>query len=323
MLPADWPCEVTFTREGSEPKTVFVRLTALPYASARPAPMPEEEEKLPDDADKPQKPGDKKADDKEPEGKQPPMPMPMRRAPAIPLHDAGKIRDAALNGEIARWTLQRWRSAAKLAADEGVAGVRYVDEMRADGERVGNLEALLARDGKCVVRYDLSGNKTVLGFDGETFWQTTDEKTQSISQAKALRNAYFLQAFVTAQCLKSDAFAGLGTLRLDGSDKAAQRPAFRLNLIDDASEETYLWFSVFGSEGRPDIRLLKAGVALDDDDPLPNVRFADWQTVAGMELPRTRQLIRGLGEIAEQTLVNITCEVLQELDPASFRADKP
>jgi hypothetical protein len=96
-----------------------------------------------------------------------------------------------------------------------------------------------------------------------------------------------------------------------------------LNLIDDASEETYLWFSVFGSEGRPDIRLLKAGVALDDDDPLPNLHFADWQTVAGMELPRTRQLIRGLGEIAEQTLVNITCEVLQELDPASFRADKP
>jgi S1-C subfamily serine protease len=343
MLPAGWPCEVTFTREGSEPKTVFVRLTALPYESARPAPKPEEEEKGPDEekSREPEKPSgkekesdDKKPEEKKSEDKQPseedarrgkglPMPMPMRRAPAIPLHDAGKIRDAELNGEIARWALHRWRSAAKLATNEGVAGIRVIDEVQRDGEKVGSLEALLARDGKCVVRYDVSGKKMSIGFDGETFWQISDDRTQPISQAKALRDAFFLQAFIMAQCLKNDAFAGLGKLTLDGSDKAAQRPAFRLKLIDDASEETYLWFSVFGSEGRPDIRLLKAGAAIDDDDPLPNVRFVDWQTVAGMELPRTRQMIRGLGEIVERSLVNINCEVREKMEADSFRADKP
>lgn len=332
MLPAGWPCEVTFTREGNEPRTVFVRLTALPYESARPAPMPDEEKKRSQEEGKSEKPGEKEGEEKKPEDKGPSdedrprgkgPPMPMRRAPAIPLHDAGKIRDAELNGEIAHWTFHRWQSAAKLGADRGVAGIRYLDEVRADEEKIGSLEAFLARDGKCVVRYDLSGKKMAIGFDGEAFWQTIDDKTQSISQAKALRNAYFLQAFIVAQGFKSDALVGLGKLALDGSDKAVQRPAFRLKLIDDASEETYLWLSVFGSEGRPDIRLLKAGPAIDDDDPLPNVRFVDWQSIAGMELPRTREVIQGLGENVEQTLANITCEVLKEVDPSSFRADKP
>lgn len=193
-----------------------------------------------------------------------------------------------------------------------------VDELRSEDSPLGALESHLAFDGRCVVRYELAGKKTAVGYDGKTYWQTVDGKSQSVSQAKALRNPYFWQAFAIAQCLQSEPFLGLGSLKLDGSDKAAAQPAFRINLTDESTEEAYLWLSVFGAEGRPVIGLLKSGVALDDEDPIPSVRFVDWQTVANRQLPRKRELVTGLAETVQQTFVNQSCEVVKEVTSGLF-----
>jgi serine protease Do len=333
IFPAGWPVTLTFEREKVQ-RTITVRLTALPYEpivkEPRPAPKPEDkkpEDKKPDEP-KPAEsqsnfqPGDegqnKQPGEKEPEGKreEPKPPPPQIRLPGQRPNfgKQGQIRDPKLNASIARELVGRWQSAGRIAPAHGETAVRMISDIFRKEEKVGSQTLVLHPQGYVLASYDVDGKTTTVGFDGKTYWMVTSDKSaHEITAAKAHRDPHFAQGVVLAGLLQSEAWQSAGKLSLDGSDKAAGRLCYRFKLTDSASEELFVWLSVVNDQLQPEIRLVKTGGGIDDDEPIPSTLYRGWQRGTRFELPRERTLVRGL---AEEEILRVVATQILESEPA-------
>ncbi|MEX2177028.1 MAG: trypsin-like peptidase domain-containing protein [Pirellulaceae bacterium] len=320
LYPAGWPARVVYERDGQR-HIAHVRLTALPYESLV-RPMEKPADKPP--ADKP--PAEKPPEETPGEGKEPKMPPDAPRLKVepqakLPLVDAGKIRDPALNQQIARQILQRWKMGAVQGAASALpSGLRIDSEIRRGDAVVGRQVLVVASGGRVRAEYELAGQPAVVvGSNGSAFWQqTADKGLQSVGAAKALRDPHFAQGAVLECLLAAEPLAHWGSLSLEGSDKAHHRLCYRLAATDTSSEQLFVWLSVHDASGAPHIELVKSGVGIDDGEPSPSTVYGDFRPIGGLLVPYRRTLVRGLAESPELEIVTTQCQPLADVDNGLF-----
>lgn len=347
IYPAGWPVTLTFEREGKQ-HTATVRLTALPYEpivreqpKIEPAPEKKPEEKQPAEEKKPEekpaeKPAEKSAEPtaqeekKEEEKKADPQPE-KPEAPKLPVPQikmpgqkpnfgkGGEIRDVKLNASIARELVGRWQYAAREFTVDGQnpGGLMLVSDIFRQENKVGSQTLTFNSQGQVRVEYEIDGKTTALGFDGKTYWlKAADKPAQEVTAAKAHRDPHFSQGAVLDGLLQAEIWQPLGKLSLAGSDKAAGRLCYRLEMNDSSSEQVFVWLSVTNEQLQPTVQLVKSGVGIDDDEPIASTVYRQWKRVANVDLPHERTLVRKLAE--EEQLRIVTTEVMTSQGPAEF-----
>jgi S1-C subfamily serine protease len=336
--PADWPCQLTFEHPPGGPRrTIRVRLTALPYdlsAPMPPMPMPipdgEEqepgsEEKKPDDArpgdpPPPEKPAEQKPSEAKPaEEKQPDpekqseeerfrgkRPMPIRIGPQRAPLDPGKVRFPELMKESVTLLLQKWQGSVTAPA-----ALQATEEVVRGGEVVGTAKITVAADGRFAVRVQRQDDVNVVAFDGKSFWrQDGKEKTEEVPFEKAVRDPLAAHAVAMTLMLRGEAHAAFGSLALDGGDKAQGQVAYRISTAPTEQDPLYVWLSVFDNEGRIGLQLLKTGIGLYDDEPIPALTYHDWKPAAGVNWPHRKVFVKGFAESAGDELRTQSVEAI-------------
>ncbi|MCH7728324.1 MAG: trypsin-like peptidase domain-containing protein [Planctomycetes bacterium] len=303
-LPADWPAELVYEREGQR-QTIMVRLYSLPYQTSKP---------------KEPKPDEKKPEDKKPDDKKPPA-QPVRRGPKVSIANAGEIRDEALNRANANRVIQRWKEFTIEDKSSGdTRTYRIKDDVSRGGKKVGEQETLIATDGRFRVTYTEPANTQTFGFDGKSFW-THDGigDPEILKTSKALLNFNIYPVATLATLFRENPLADFGEIQLQGSDKSQNQVAYRLKTLDDEGDWFYIWLSVFGTDGRQQVRLLKSGPDLDGDGSSGAVVYGDWRAVEGVKIPFRRALVKGLAEIRQAQYITTHCEVVREVPETAFQ----
>jgi len=292
--PARWPVELALEHEG-QARTIHVRLSPLPYErfvqpNLKPREKPAEEQ--------PEKP-----DSERPRGDQAPPRSPINERPPIPLHDAGKIRDAKLNAQIAKELLAHWRERRREA--NGNELTITSDVLRSESV-IGEQIITISSGARVQVEYVIDGQRTnIAGDESGCRRIAAGGESQPISRGKALLDPHFAQGLALAALIHDEWPAAWGELALDGADKANSRLCYRLSLTDaESSERLYLWLSVFDASGQPHVELVKTAVGLDDDEPIAGTLYAGAQPTEGLVLPARRTFVRGLAESPELVVVS-------------------
>lgn len=297
--PAGWPVSVTFERDGQQ-KTVHVRLLPLPYEPvakpAAPSPDQPKEEKAPEDAPKIEL--------------KPPL-------PELPLGDAGKIRDQAINRQIAEELLSRWRRGTGQEA-QAIAGLEIESDVWQDDEKVGTQKLVVARDGRLRVEYDINSKRTVVACDGVKCWDDLpDREPREITRGKAILDPHFAQGIALAAMISDKPLAGWGELALDGSDKADGRLCYRLSVTDASSEQLFLWLTFSPNPAEP-LELIKTGVGLDDHEPIPSTLLSDFRQIGSYQIPHRRILVQGISESTAFEIRTTSCKAASTFDEMTF-----
>lgn len=340
-LPADWPVELTYDREGVQ-KTLWVRLTALPYGQQQihpPEEQPPKGEEPPkadegggeqekaqekDEGEDNEKPDEPKPDDEKPDQPKAPQPRRIQVGRARPnFGQEGRIRDLELNRKNAAYVARRWRQFSGVAdMKEGASGFEIVDDLMRKDKRIGQARTLLTRDGRFRVSYTEYGAEYVYVFDGEKYYaHLPDQPPGEIDVDTLLAQPLAAQAAALAAMFREAPLENLGSLRIDGSDKAQRRPCFRLRISatdDDRSTRWFVWLRQFDDAGQPHIELSKT--AADVDGAETGVAYADWKKVGGVALPHTRSLVSGLDEAFIVQLRTVEAKPLEKLDDDEFRS---
>jgi S1-C subfamily serine protease len=289
---------------------------------------PGEEEKLPPDGEKP-KDGEKPAEkptDKPPAKPKEETPKPKEiRVPMPPRPNfgrAGEVRDAALNQENARRILARWQDFQGVPRlEEDVVAWRINDALARGSDAVGEQTLLVARDGRFVVHVNVDGKQSRFGYDGQEFWTAeAGAAPEPIDGERLLRNPFAAQSFMLATLATTEPLASIGKVQLDAGDKAHRQLAYRIKAVDAEGDPFYVWLSVLGASGQPEVRLLKTSEAYDDAKT-PAVLYDDWQASGGLLLPAKRYIVSGLDEKVALTITLERAEPLREVDAQVFRKE--
>lgn len=328
-LPAGWPCEVTFEHEGKR-STVHVRLTPLPYGGAQP-PMAEPKEKEPEDKqEEPKKDAEPKQDgeakpeeEKKPEEKKPeekpPMQIKLPKQAPPNFGVEGEVRDQALNRENAKRLLVRWREFTGQPADDNTAGWRISDRLVRGEQQVGTQTLVVGRDGRFVLDLKLDDKISRFGYDGKTFWTAVgDDAPGEVDAEKLARNPFAAQAFILATLQTEQPLSSIGNVMIDAGDKAHGQLAYRVKAIDADADEFFVWLSVLGIDGQPQVRLLKTAETFDDERT-PGVVYDDWRAVNGLQFPHERRIVGGLAETVALTITTQQVESLDSLTDTLFQ----
>jgi hypothetical protein len=170
--------------------------------------------------------------------------------------------------------------------------------------------------------HDIDGKASVVAFDGKTCWDDlADREPREIAKGKAILDPHFAQAIAIGALIAEQPLAGWGELALDGADKAGQRLCYRLSATDESSEQLFVWLSVLDDRGAPHVELVKSGVGLDNDEPIPATLYGDFRPIGSYQIPHRRRLVRGLAEETTAEVVTTKCEPLSSIDGAQF--EKP
>jgi serine protease Do len=352
LYPAGWPVEVTLERGGVQ-KTIHVRLTALPYEPVA-KPMNKPDDKPPEEKPKEEKPAEEKpqdekpaenkpAEDKKPEGEKkpqdekkpaegkrppgepmpfpiPPMPKLEPPRPKLELGEPGKIRLKDVNQDIAREILGKWKNTAGGSSGAAAKGLRVESEIRRDDAVVGKQLLIAAADGRVRAEYEIGGKRTVVVADGAKYWLLAPGKvTQEVTSAKAILDPHFAQAAVLGSLLAEQPLSHWGELALDGSDKAQRQLCYRLSATDPSSEQLFVWLSVYGPAGSPQVELVKSGVGIDDDEPIPSTIYGEFRKLNGLSIPHRRTLVQGLAEVPMLEVTTTKCELLSTIAEELFQ----
>jgi S1-C subfamily serine protease len=314
IYPADWPVALTFEHEGAQ-KSIVVRLTPLPYEpivreqspAEKPKPTPK------DEGDKKEE-NEQKGDDEKPK-----LPVPeLKLGQAKPnFGQAGQVRDAKLNEQIARDLVARWQ--AKSPRREKLEAITVESDVFRGETKIGTQRLSFTAAGLARAEYELEGQTTIVGYNGKEYWlQVPGKPVQTINVAKAHRDPHFAQATILAGLLQAPSWQQAGKLSLDGSDKAAGQLCYRLALTDPDSEQLYVWLSVVNDQLQPELNLIKSGVGYDDDEPIDSTLYRQWKVAAGVNLPHERTLVRSLAETERLRIVTTRVEAHQDVTPALF-----
>jgi serine protease Do len=309
-LPADWPVELTYERDGAQ-QTIWVRLLALPYdlRQFEPPEMPPAEDQKDGEAPKkspPEKPAEKPQDKVE---TRPPTNV-----------TPGVIRDEPLNQQNCRRIVQQWKAASGVARlGDDVKALRITDDVVRGERTVGRHTLLLATDGRFRVEYDVGKESFTAAFDGQRYWHKDSASTTTeLSPAKALLNPFISQAATLAALFHEEPLSQIGKVLLDGGDKAQGRVAYRLKSIDAAGDWFYVWLSVLDDGGQPHVELLKSGPDVDADPSRPAVLYADWREIGGLRFPFRRSLVKELAERENLRFVARDFESLKAVSDSEF-----
>lgn len=247
-----------------------------------------------------------------PEVPKPPMPQIKPPQPKANFGKAGEVRDKKLNESIARELATRWQVSGSESAAKEKTCLTIVSDIYRQQEKVGQQTLQISQAGWVVVAYEIDGKKSFVGFDGKVFWlQSGDNPAHEVSAAKAHRDPHFAQGTVLCGLLQSEIWQAAGKLSLAGSDKAAGRLCYRLQLTDDTSEELFVWLSAVNEQLQPQIQLVKTGVGIDDEEPIASTVYRQWKRVGQCDLPAERILVRKLAE-EEQLRIVMARAMLEE-----------
>lgn len=324
-LPAGWPCEVTFEHEGKK-STVHVRLTALPYGNQQ-APMAEPKEDDEKDGQKKEEPkseekpaekeGDAKKDDKKEDATKA-IPVQLPRPKPANFGVAGEVRDAKLNEENAKRLLEQWQQFAGKPAADDIQGWTLHDTLVRGDLALGQQTLTLARDGRFAVTVTIEGKTSRFGHDGKVFWSAIgDEAPTEVDAERLARNPFGAQGYVLATMLSAEPLASIGKVMVDAGDKASGSLAYRLKAIDADSDELFVWLSVLGSDGQPQVRLVKTAETYDDERT-PGVIYDAWRDAGGVQFPHERRIVQGLAEATSLTIKTQDVAPLKTLDDSLF-----
>ncbi|MFK7766556.1 MAG: S1C family serine protease [Mariniblastus sp.] len=309
-LPEDWPTKLVIRKTDGQEKTIVVRTFGLPYARPR----------------KPKKgpPGSKDDPEKAKQAK--------RQMEMIELlsADPGEMRLKEINQKYASVVLDEWKSLdgpTKKLEKLGVA--KLVDKVMKDGEQVGTQTIWIASDGRFRTEWNLDGelgnkNATYV-FDGTSFYRTFKndgaDVTKIMTTIEAKVNLAVVQALCMSAAMQETPFAALGELFLDGGDKTLDQNSYRLKLFDDELDPFFVWVRMYGDDGHPAARLMKAGADKDCADG--GVVVDDWTQVGPISVPLARHFVSGLLEQPGLKVVNQNHEWLTDVDEEWFHAEDP
>jgi S1-C subfamily serine protease len=283
MLPEGWPAELVVERDGKQ-HTVRVRLDPLNYGADPKRPMPKK-------------------------GK----PSIKLSGPRLKLQDAGLVRDAALNRDMCRLVLAKWRNVAFRSAKGRLATrvFQLQDDVFRDGNKVGTQTLTISSNGRFHVELTIDGKRQVLQHAGKE----NNDKPSSEALSDLLTSPYGLQAAVLCGMLQKSSLSPLfkhGTI--DGTGRSQQQRAFRVQLATtfDFDRPVFVWLSQFDDAGREHVQLLKTGIHPDGDEPRPCMTYHEWKTVDGVALPFLRRLVVETAETPVLELRTRTCKPLSE-----------
>ncbi len=300
-LPEGWPATVTH-RRGDEVHNFTVRLTALPYGKQRP-----------EAAKPPGKPAPKKKEGDE-KGKPKPLPIHLQKK-KLTLGKPGEIGNLERNREAAATVLSRLRKGSSPGVTSG--GFYCEEELFRDGNLVGKQQVTLAADGRFRINYVLDDSVEQWQFDGKQFSRGADTESQDASLDAALADPFASSAFYLSNLLTNKPLTLVGQPQLDGADKASKQRAYRIQFPGDVSPRLLMWVSMFDTQGRPQLRLLKSGLDADGAGSIPSVTYANWQKVGGALLPSERTFVKGIDETTSLKIVAREWTVLDQL-PENF-----
>jgi S1-C subfamily serine protease len=315
-LPADWPAMLKIRPVGGEPKTIVTRLLGLPYhpppAPRKPVPRDRDAEK--DDSQG--KDGEKPSPAEEQKAQRQREMFELMSAPA------GEVRFPDINRRYANQIIADWQQRdGQLADDQTVAGPRVmklVDEMTLEGNPMGKQVIWLATDGRCRIDYGPGTSPQLYLFDGERFFTgESGEELQEISLVQAKLRLPFVQAISMSAAIQESPWEILGSLLIDGSDKAMSQNAWRLSIHDRDDDKFYVWLGMYDESGLPAARLLRSA-ANKDCLETGGVTFGDWKSIDGWMLPMHREFVFGLSETPKMTFDNLLHQWLNDPDPNLF-----
>ncbi len=277
-LPEGWPAVLTVRKSDGTERTIVSRLLGLPYQRPNQPPRNEPPEKGPPD---------------ERQRRQQELQQEMM---ALLSAEQGKVRKLDVNRQYVVWLWQRlWASDAER--DARGAGVCINDDLLRDGQVVGRAETTLLKDGRWQLDWHDTGHRRTFWFDGQGHFTRVDEATRPLTLAEAKLvweiNATWGLALVNIPEYRMV----LGTETLEGSDKAAGLPAFRLKFVDPDRDWFFAWLTGLNPMSNIHrIELTKMAPDQDCDRTAGGVTFAAWSNCDGWQLPSRRTHIRSLLE---------------------------
>ena len=301
-LPEDWPARLK-VRSGEEDSelTIQVRTLGLPYKKP----------KVP----KSRGGGKERTPEQEKQQKR------QRQMIALLAAPPGEVRFKGINKKYAQKIVRNWQSHDGPAEEiESYGMVELTDVVKRDGEEIGKQKLWLASDGRFCLDIAIVGEKARYVFDGKKFYSIADETTSRLSLIESKLNLPIVQAVSMAAAAQRKPFSGLGDLSLDGSGRAVGQNAYRMKLVDDDDDGFFVWISMYGDDGRPSSRLLKAAADKDCDDK-GGVTFHDWKGVGPLKIPHRREFVSGLDEKQIMAVVNQDARWVEEIDEDLFVVD--
>jgi S1-C subfamily serine protease len=286
-------------------------------------PAPEAEKPASDATAEEEKPAEPKADEKRDEPKpdeskedKPEEPKRIEIKPPqrkqADIGTPGQVRDEALNQAAAKHLAERWKQTiiGELPFSDARLCWEINDRVLKMGEAVGSQRIVLDDQGRFRVEYTEGDRQELFGYDGKQFWkQSPGGKSETLALDKALLVPQIGQAAPLAQVFRQEPLADFGSVKLEGSDEAQSRDAYRLKTLDAGGDWFYLWLAVEptpaenDSEPAPPFVLLKAGPELDARPPDHSIVYRDWRLVGGLRLPHRRAFVSGMGETIVAELI--------------------
>jgi len=299
-LPEGWPTKLKIrSKEKGEELTITTRSFGLPYRKP-PKPRPPRSDQTPEEEKKQKR---------------------QRQMIELLAAEPGTVRHKKINQKYVSHIVEQWQSndgLAKKLESPGVA--KLTDRITRAGDQIGSQTLWLASDGRFKLDLDLAGKKATYVFNGNNFYSIVDEKPESLSLVESKTSLTIVQAVSMSAAIQETPFARFGEILLDGSDKAINQNAYRLKLLDEDADHFFAWLSMYGENGRPSARLLKASAHMDCDDT-GGVTFHDWKKVGPVLLPLRRQFVNGLEERQLMEIVNESNEWLDSVDDAMFKVE--
>lgn len=285
-LPEDWPASLLLRQKNGKELAIDIRLYGLPYQKpSPPKDLPPEKDRSPEQKEQ------------------------IERAMAmIDLLSAvpGTVRLDDVNLRYAKHICGKWTAGKKVeSAGEGkVRVLKMTDSIVRDGTKVGTQEIWIADHGGFQVRREVGDDSAHFIYQQENLYSISDGESKKMSLVEMKLCPEAVQAIGIAAANDWLELNRFGKMQLDGSDKAQQRKAYRLKMLDEDEDAFYVWLSMQDRESNEEVSLLKAGADMDCQHDFGGISFSDWQNKDGWSVSGKRSQIKGLGEKVTTDYVN-------------------
>ncbi len=301
-LPEDWPATLKIRKPNGDEQTLRVRTFGLPYPKQpRPKKMPPPGGPAPDGEEAP---AEEEPSDPQQKKQQENLKQQMIALLATP---PGTVRDQGINLGYADQFLRHWVEAFAVPQADPTSVLRIESELKkrdadqsAELKTIGKQTMWLASDGRCRVVWDQGEQRSEFWFDRNKFGRTIEGKSETISRREACEELPLLQALTLAQLVAAaDADTNKSPINfrqrwlIDGAGKSNEELAWRYRLAED-QQELYAWFGV--TSRRHGLESMLHKVAANRDNELGAVRFEQWQSIGGFQLPKRITFVESLAE---------------------------
>ncbi|MEL7497467.1 MAG: trypsin-like peptidase domain-containing protein [Planctomycetota bacterium] len=280
-IPEDWPIKMKIRKKDGSIRVLHTRAIGLPYARPRKPPAGGPKGKTPEEKKKIQ-----------------------RQLDMVNLLAAkpGAIRHRTINR---RYANQLWQQLSDaMYRDEPDQSITLNSNLVKDGDVIGHQSLTLGpgKDFQLTTSID-EVEKQYRFVDGEFFRVQGDpEDAESLSLIEAKLIPQVSYAVAMQSVVIKAPFEAFGKPLIDGSDKAVGKNAYRMKLVDEEGDPYFVWLSMYGNDGLPQTRILKASGHVDCRDG--GVRFDDWKQVDDILVPSSCAIITGVGEANVMSIIH-------------------